>query len=210
MRWQPGDQVLVEMMDFGMPFMVLPVTVVWDRPDELVLWFAEGTPYRHRVQRDSSGIPRVASPSAFAQLDTQLVPTTAPGRTALVVLRPGRAHAVQLHWDMPGWRFRQWYVNLQTPFARTTHGIRSTDRFLDIVVDPDLSWRWKDEDEAQEAVRVGRLTSAEAAAIREEGERVVTDIEAGRPPFDRTYTQWRPDPAWEVPPVPDGGTGSRS
>lgn len=198
-RWRPGNQVLVEMMDFGMPFMRLPVTVVWDRPDELALWFADGTPYSHRVQGNGSGIPRVAPPAAFAQLETRLVPTTAPGRAALAVIRPGQAHAVQLHWDMPGWRFRQWYVNLQTPFERTTRGIRCTDRFLDIVVAPDRTWRWKDEEELDEAVRVDRLSTAEVAAIRAEGARVVLDIETGRSPFTDTYTQWRPDPAWKIP-----------
>jgi hypothetical protein len=199
-RWQPGDQMLVEMVDFGMPFMRLPVTVVWDRPDELALWFAEGTTYWHRVQRDGSAMPRVLSPAEFARLDTRFVSTTVPGRTALAVLRPGRAHAIQLHWDMPGWRFQQWYVNLQTPFERTTRGIRSTDQFLDIVVNPDQTWRWKDYGELDEAVRVDRLTTVEAAAIRSEGERVAGEIERGHSPFVRAYTQWRPDSVWRVPP----------
>ena len=137
-----------------------------------------------------------------ATRDTHLVPTTAPGHTVLAMLVPGRSHAVQLHWDMPEWRFRQWCVNLQTPFELTRCGIRSTDRFLDIVVDPSLNWRWKDEDEVEEAVRVGRLTIAEAAAIRNEGERVIADIEAVRPPFSDAYTRWRPDQVWEVPPAP--------
>lgn len=194
LQWQPGDQVLIEMMVFGKPFMTLPVTVVWDRPDELALWVADRTTYWHRVQLDGSGVPRVVSASAFAQLDTQLVPTTASGRTALVVVRPGRAHAIHLQWDMPGWRFRQWYVNLQTPFERTSRGIQSTDQFLDIVVDPGLTWRWKDEDELDEAVRLRRLSIGEAAAIRAEGEQVLLDIVNGRPPFSHAYTLWRPTP----------------
>lgn len=198
-RWQPGDHVLLEMTDLGMTFMALPVTVAWDRPDELALWFADSTPYRHRVQADGSGIPRVVPFSTFEQLDTRLVPTTVPGRAALAVIRPGRAHAVQLHWEMPGWRFRQWYVNLQTPFERSATGIRSTDQFLDIVVAPNLTWRWKDADEIEEAVRVDRLAELDAAAIWAEAQRVVAEIEAGAPPFTTEYTAWRPDPGWTIP-----------
>jgi predicted RNA-binding protein associated with RNAse of E/G family len=92
-------------------------------------------------------------------------------------------------------------VNLQTPLERTRFGFRSTDQFLDIVVAPDLSWRWKDEDELAEAVDVGRVTPAEASAIRSEGERVVADIEARSWPFDGSMKDWRPDPAWGIPAI---------
>ena len=95
-------------------------------------------------------------------------------------------------------------ISSRPPCRGTQGGIRSTDRFLDIVVDPSLNWRWKDEDEVKEAVRIGRLTIAEAAAIRNEGKRVIADIEAGRPPFSDVYTRWRPNHVWEVPPARDG------
>jgi protein associated with RNAse G/E len=38
-----------------------------------------------------------------------------------------------------------WYVNLQCPFRRTEVGIEAMDLMLDVVVDPDGTWRWKDD-----------------------------------------------------------------
>ena len=86
--------------------------------------------------------------------------------------------------------------------TETVDGFETTDHFLDIVVDANLNWHWKDQDELEEAVAVGRLTIGEAAAIRAEGERVAADIEARRWPFDGSFDGWRPDPAWPTPAIP--------
>jgi predicted RNA-binding protein associated with RNAse of E/G family len=48
---------------------------------------------------------------------------------------------------------------------------------LDVVVEPDLSWRWKDEDEFAWSQEVGLISPAEAAAIRAEGLRAIEAIE---------------------------------
>lgn len=64
----------------------------------------------------------------------------------------------------------------------------------------DRRWRWKDEDEFAE--RIGHpwyWDEAGAAAIRAEGERVIGLAEAGTFPFDGSWTDFRPDPAWTVP-----------
>ncbi len=84
----------------------------------------------------------------------------------------------------------------------TADGFATTDHFLDIVVDADLNWAWKDEDELEEAVAVGRLTIGAARAVRSEGDRVVASIEARHWPFDGSFDTWRPDPAWPIPEIP--------
>jgi hypothetical protein len=81
------------------------------------------------------------------------------------------------------------------------------DHTLDIVVRPDLSWYWKDEDELQMALDKGAITMRQAGAVRAAGEEVVSLIEASAMPFDDTWRQWhsreRPDrPAIES--FPDG------
>jgi predicted RNA-binding protein associated with RNAse of E/G family len=78
------------------------------------------------------------------------------------------------------------------------------DGALDVAVAPDRSWEWKDEDEADECVRVGRLSVEQLALLRAEGERMIALAEAGRFPFDGTWTDFRPDPAWPAPTLPDG------
>jgi hypothetical protein len=199
MSWCPGDSVVYEGTGLGKLLKVVPVRVVADEPHLLALYFAEGTTYLDRIMINGDPIPRVISPAAFADLATQMVKRQYPGRSLLVLTRPGDAHAVHISWEMPGWHFLNWYVNLQTPMERTERGFRSTDQYLDIVVQRDLSWKWKDEDELEEAVTAGCLIRKDADEVIREGERVVADVEAGRFPFDASLIGWRPNPAWPLP-----------
>jgi hypothetical protein len=100
--------------------------------------------------------------------------------------------------------FDGWYVNLEDPFRRWDDGgvagIDTADHALDIVVAPDRSWRWKDEDEL--AAKTGSRhywDAAGAATIRENGLAVIELIEAGKFPFDGTWCDLRPEPTWQVP-----------
>lgn len=100
---------------------------------------------------------------------------------------------------------RAWYVNLQAPLDRTPIGFDTVDHALDLVIELDRSsWRWKDEEELDVAVRDGLFTEAEAEGFRAWGERARDRILAGDPPFDRDWTEWRPDPSWEVPELVTG------
>jgi predicted RNA-binding protein associated with RNAse of E/G family len=119
-------------------------------------------------------------------------------RNALITVEPGSAYSVRAWWT-PEWVFGGWYVNLQAPLTRTAQGFHTEDHFLDILVQPDRTWTWKDEDELVLAVQRDRVSAAKADAIRAEGERVVARIEAGAFPFDGSLKGWRPDPVWTVP-----------
>lgn len=123
---------------------------------------------------------------------------------ALIVFREGEAHDVRLYWAEDDWAFRGWYVNLQAPVKRVPAGFDTADHILDIDVSPNRQWSWKDEDELTVALAIGRFSEDEATAIRAEGERVILDIEVRRWPFDASLVDWRPDPAWPVPTVPEG------
>ena len=56
--------------------------------------------------------------------------------------------------------------------------------------------RWKDEDELERAAAEGLLDAAE---VRAEAERVL----AARP-WPSGWEEWRPDPSWPAPVLPDG------
>jgi hypothetical protein len=75
---------------------------------------------------------------------------------------------------------------------------------LDVLVDPDRTWRWKDEDELQTFVDRGVFDAATAERAREEGRRVAAQAERNEPPFSDPWIEWRPDPAWEIPVLRDG------
>ena len=201
-RWQPGDTVLYRSMIMGRPLVTIAVTVVADEPELLVLYRPAGTPYRELVTDDGHPLPRVMQPAAVRSLAGRQRDGRWPYGPSLLLTPTGAAHAILLNWS-EGWEFQRWYVNLQQPTERTNDGFEMTDQFLDIVVRPDGSWEWKDEDELDEAVLAGRLAETEANEVRREGERIIADVVAGRPPFDGSWRDWRPDPAWPMPALPD-------
>jgi hypothetical protein len=53
-------------------------------------------------------------------------------------------------------------------------------------------------------VQNGVLSTADAEAVRREGERVIQLIEAGTPPFDPEWGAWQPDAAWPIPALRPG------
>lgn len=98
----------------------------------------------------------------------------------------------------------RWYLNLESPLRRSPVGFDYTDHVLDVIVELDGSWRWKDEDELREAVRLGLFTQDEASSFYRDGERAVAMLRDHEPPFDRDWSSWQPDSAWPPPRLPEG------
>jgi hypothetical protein len=107
-------------------------------------------------------------------------------------------------WGEGGGPFLAWYVDMEAPFRRAGGGIVTWDQTLDIVAGADLAWWWKDQDQLDLAVRWGWMTADEARLVRAEGERVIEMIESRAAPFNESWPDWRPDPAWPVPVLPPG------
>lgn len=80
--------------------------------------------------------------------------------------------------------FRGWYVNIDLPIRRMPYGFDIVDQTLDIVVRPDHSWYWKDDDELDIAIAAGALSHEDEARIRIAGKEVVGLIQSRKPPFD--------------------------
>jgi predicted RNA-binding protein associated with RNAse of E/G family len=97
-----------------------------------------------------------------------------------------------------------WYVNFQRPPVWRSGGWDTSDLALDLVVDPDGTWQWKDEDEYAHHRRLGMITGAEHAAVQAAREEAVALVEARVGMFAAGALQrWRPDPAWATPSLPD-------
>jgi hypothetical protein len=175
-----------------------PATLVRDTNDLVAAYRAPGMRWKRPVRADTG--ERMRMPATTWKLEDAV---WTPARM-LHLMDPGAAHAIHLWWLTPDWQFGGWYVNLQEPIRRTLLGFDSMDHLLDIVIEPDLSWRWKDEDEITEVVAIGTVTRAWADEVRREGERVIARLEARRPPFCDGWESWQPDPAWPIPVLPGG------
>ena len=190
--WSPGDIALFRFIRFGKVRHASPRLVVLDDDDLVVLYLPVGTLAKRPV---SDGRPIRGQADREWELRDPAWHTS----SQLTLSQWGRPHCVELLRDGETGDFAGWYINIQEPLRRSPLGFDSDDLVLDIRVQPDGSWQWKDEDELEEAVRLGRFTPAEAAAIRAEGERVIEER-----PWPTGWEGWRPDPAWALPELPAG------
>lgn len=122
----------------------------------------------------------------------------------LILYRAGDAHSVELVWRDDDDAFLGWHVNLQLPWRRTHFGFDSRDLVLDVIVDPERTASWKDEEELAFALERGTISEAEARIARTAGERAMERVARREPPFDGSWVDWRPDPRWSPPELPAG------
>ena len=192
-HWQPGDHVVLREIWHGRVWSGRPYIVVEDSPNRLLLYAGAGVRW---VKPDPSD--RLLKPAWVLREDTWYT-------EALRIVTPGSHHSILLLWTAGFRDLLLWYVNLEAPMIRTPIGFDYLDQLLDIEIAPDLSaWNWKDEDEFEDAVTASLLTSEEAHLVRAEGEKVIAALYARHPPFDEPWPEWRPNPDWTPPVLPEG------
>lgn len=200
--WAPGERVLYRFVrPTGGVGTVHPMRVLSDDGRWLLGWVPEGTPIVVSRLADGRDLREAPLAERF-----RLPRTRVPGRwRGCSTLRLVDEQAWSSVWWFfgPGGNFLSWYVNLELPRGRTPSTVDRMDGVLDVHVGPDRTWQWKDEDEAAAAVDAGRFDAARMAGLRAEGERMIALAEAGRFPFDGTWCDFRPDPAWPLPGPPD-------
>jgi predicted RNA-binding protein associated with RNAse of E/G family len=208
MRFEPGRVILHRHFHGDRIGLLKTSIVVRDDDQGLLLWVPRGAPMLDRKAVDGRGL-RAMPFDEWTVTDTKLWEVNWGGPAILKLLPPGADHSVWWFWDERG-AFKVWYVNLEEAGVRWDDGVVAgvdiVDQDLDIVVAPDRSWRWKDEEEFVERLAYpAHYWVRDEAAVREEGERVVKLIEAGVFPFDGSWCDFRPDPAWSTPAVVPAG-----
>ena len=179
-----------------------PLRVISDDGRVLLGWLPAGTPIvgsrltdgrelREAPLSERFVIPRVQVPAVWRQTST------------LRRIADDEWSSVWWFFDAAG-VFTNWYVNLEIPLGRSESGPDRIDGVLDVIVAPDGSWTWDDEDEAEFAVEAGRISAEQLTRLYEEGERVGALAERGAYPFDGTDVDFRPEPGWAAPELPAG------
>jgi hypothetical protein len=189
-RWSPGDPIVLREIWRGKVFEARPATVVEDTPEQTTLVIPGGV---------GCGVP-VGEDGAELRLPNRPWSLEIRQRGPEPILSfawPDAAYSV-LRWPTDE-GVPAWYVNLQLPLERRPIGFDTTDHALDVLVHPDGTWSWKDEEELSDAVGLGLFTPEEATAFRAEGERALRRILRREPPFDRDWSGWHPAPSWPVP-----------
>ncbi len=164
--------------------------VVEDTADRMIVYFPAGTNFRRATamseQPELSGKPLPLDFETF----------TWERSDVLRIMYPDVPYSIWPMWRTGTSDLTGWYVNIEMPFVRTEIGFDVMDYELDIVIAPDLSWRWKDEDRLAKLVEHGVFTESRAAEFKEFGLDAVRRIESRAAPFDEPWPDWRPDPNW--------------
>ncbi|MEV4755225.1 DUF402 domain-containing protein [Micromonospora sp. NPDC049559] len=202
MAWERGRLVLDRNVRRGRIGWVRPGWVISDDERGLAIWIARGAAVANEVADDGRGMRAMP----FAEWTTRsyrLAVSVWQGPPLVKFYPAGAAHSVWWFRGDDG-RFANWYVNLEEPGVRwddgEVAGIDVVDQDLDVVVRPDRSWFWKDEEEFRERLAYPEhYWVADEAAVRAEGERVIKLAEAGEFPFDGTWCDFVPEPDWTGP-----------
>lgn len=195
MRFDQGHVLRRRFWFGGALLQVYPVRVVDHTDEGLLLWLPSGAPmWRAELPhgRQLRDIPRDTWPANGFRLRPE---RWRHNGTLIFQPRDVETHSIWWLFSAMG-RFESWYVNLERRSLRGDD-IEVVDHELDLVVAPDRSWTWKDEESF--AAKTGHpafWTADEAREIRAHGERLAREAEAGKFPFDGSWCDFRPDPAW--------------
>jgi hypothetical protein len=195
-HWSRGDVILYRGMWRNEVLWAIPVIVVRDDSHLIIVYWRSGTPVKKPSKR-MSPMELMENPKPDL-IDGQWTDTD-----ILMLVTPGESHSISAMWEGGHSVFAWWYIDLQAPLLRTPFGFDTTDYFLDIVVKPDLAeWIWEDEDEFDQAIKLGIFSSEKAIEIRKEGERIINQVETKQSPFCDGWENWRPPKDWVVPEFP--------
>jgi hypothetical protein len=77
------------------------------------------------------------------------------------------------------------------------------DLELDLAVNPDLSFQWKDVDDYKKGIETGIISPEWVEGIEMAKTEVLDKLEKRQYPFDGSWLDWRPDPSWSPLTLPE-------
>jgi protein associated with RNAse G/E len=205
--WNSGDQVVRRGVVGNRVWIAHPVTVVQDTLAQTILLLTPGSLCKFSaglIERKYAGNNAVTL-SRWGEQDAgqwQLVDWVWRQRRFLIFMEPDAYFSTALVWEHDTDEFLGWYVNFERPFTRTPLGFDTLDLEVDLMVQPDGAWRWKDEAEYREGVRRGSISSAVAQQVEQARVEALHRVQSAASPFDTSWQAWRPEPAWPIPQLP--------
>lgn len=122
----------------------------------------------------------------------------------LFLLWPGKFYSIYLIWNQQTNGLVCYYVNFQTPFQRSETGFDFFDLELDVVINPDFTWRWKDLEDYQDGIRAGCIRPEWVQGIEQAKTEVFALLEKRAYPFDGTWLDWKPAGSHAPAQLPQG------
>ena len=203
--WNTGENVLLRGVHNRHPVYMQSARVVKDTPEETALLVWPGAEcmvpdgYIHHGHDASKWDRWQETMTNTVRLEKFIWHTN----RFLILLEPEKFYSTIYIWEAVSDRFVCYYINFQLPFRRTQLGFDTLDLDLDIVIEASHEWQWKDMDEYQRGIRTGGIQSDWVKNIESAQKEVFARIEKRSYPLDASWLNWRPDPAWSAPCLPE-------
>jgi protein associated with RNAse G/E len=200
--WKPGDVVSWRGIRNNCIWHVQPTIVVKDSPEELVLTLLPGT---ECVAEETYPLGKKAGRRwwDFKENEWKLAKYVWRTNRLLLIFEPERFYSTILFWDQASDEFLCYYINFQVPFQRNLNAADTLDLDLDLIIRPDFETEWKDEDDYQKVIDYDLLTPEWIHGIENAKPEILARLEARQYPFDGSWLDWRPNPSWEPPKLPE-------
>lgn len=201
MMWQPGEIVLWKETFDDRIWHAHTAIAVKDNPEETVLVYlpgSEGMAHAGWVNGNNEG----THPWEFTDEPWELKNYSWRTFRSLFILEPQKYYTTVFYWNAESDRFLSYYVNFQTPFTRSHFALKTRDLELDLRINPDFSYEWKDLEEYQKGVQTGVILPEWISGIESAKGEILDKLEKRKYPFDGSWLDWTPDPTWSAPKLP--------
>lgn len=179
----------------------MPTFVVKDTLQELVLAILPGTVCK--VEKDYGKGKSGKRIWDFKDTDWELDNFIWHTNRLLFIVEPGKYYSINLFWNHEKNEFIGYYVNFQHPYRRSDCGVDALDLELDIDIDPNLNFRWKDVGDYQKAIECGVISAECIHGIEAAKPEILERLEKRQYPFDGSWLDWMPHPNWSPPALPE-------
>ncbi|HEY9293274.1 MAG TPA: DUF402 domain-containing protein [Microlunatus sp.] len=201
----PGTDVVIEERWHGHLWTAVPHRVIHSTPQMLIGWVPAGTRSVYATNRglpETIGLTRDQRKLLALKTLQARASEFAEEPHKLCLYRADRWCRINLGFAPDDGRFLGWYVDFELPVEPTPTGLVTKDLVLDLWIEPDHSWQWKDRDDLRTAVSEGLIDAGVAAELDREAARILAELAAGSDPFTDAFTGFRPEPEWPIPVLP--------
>lgn len=200
--WEPGDVISWRGIYRERIWHVQPTLLVKDSSDDIVLALLPGTECMAE-ENYPKGKNNRKRRWDFKDRDWKLSSYIWQKNRLLLIFEPDSFYSTILFWNQERDEFLSYYINFQLPFKRTQFSVDTLDLDLDLLIHPDFSYEWKDVDDYQKAISHGVILPEWADEIDSAGVEIFQKLEKRQYPFDGSWLDWKPDPAWIPPKLPE-------
>jgi len=201
-KWSEGDVVTWRGIYRERVWHAQPVIIVKDSPQEVAVALLPGTQCvapEGYLQGKQSDKRRWNFKEKFWEMETYLWREN----RLLLLIEPNKFYSTILFWNHSSNDFSCYYINFQLPFKRLPNAIDTLDLDLDLIVHPDFTLEWKDENDYQTAIEKEIILPEWIAEIEMAKAEISANIEKRAYPFDGSWLNWTPEPTWLPPKLPE-------